>query len=287
MTGFSFAPRPVRPTAPPNAAGPQRQRATAGAEAQQAAKVTLSQEERGRFESSSPLRRPRASLGPRPAAPSMRPRSLAPSLEELQLQRSAELQMSAEFNDQSLYALLGASPDCSDEELRLAYRLALSRFHPEGLATYGVYSRAQAAAITDQIEEAYLRLSDPNKRRSYDSEAFPEGVSQRSQVSLADTPSRFLPLIPPEATAQLTEPLRGATLKRLRIEHSLTLEVLHERTKITLKNLKGIEDEDAQTLPANVYLKGFLQQIARAYSLPEAKLCAEYLALISAKRAQA
>jgi|GEM_PF-2182937 len=287
MTGHSFAPRPVRPTLPPNTANATRAKGASNTTAQEPAKVTLTQEERGRFESSSPLRRPKASLGPRRAAPSMRPRSLAPSLEELQLQRSAELQMSAEFNDQSLYTLLGASPDCSDEELRLAYRLTLSRFHPDGLATYGVYSRAQAAAITDQIEEAYLKLSNPNERKSYDSEAFPDGVNPQAKPKKEDTPSRFLPLIPPEATAQLVGPLRGETLKELRLAHSLTLEVLHERTKITLKNLKCIEEEDANNLPANVYLKGFLQQIARAYSLPEAKLCTEYLALMSAKRGKA
>lgn len=283
MTGFSFAPRPVHPSTPPNPEHSVRSRSTTQGEAQ-SAKVTLSHQERERFESSSPLRRPKASLGPRPAAPSMRPRSLAPSLEELQLQRSAELQMNAELNDQSLYALLGAMPDCSDEELRRTYRITLSRFHPDGLATYGLYSRAQAAAITDQIEEAYLKLSDPNERRNYDLETFPTGIDTNHQETQVDTPSRFLPLIPPEATAHIKEQLRGETLKKLRIAHSVTLEILHERTKITLKNLKGIEEEDRQVLPANVYLKGFLQQIARAYSLPEAKLCADYLEVINTSR---
>jgi len=289
MSRFSFGPRAIRPSAPPTSvsgsAHPASLQPKAKApEEESAARVTLSPEARERFESSSPLRRPKASLGPRPAAPSMRPRALSPTLEELQLHRSAELQMSAELNDKSLYALLGATPDCSDEELRRAYRVALSRFHPDGIATYGLYSRAQAIAITDQIESAYLKLSNPQERRSYDSETFPEGTSPSESAAPAETPSRFLPLIPPEATAQLNEPLRGETLKRLRLAHSISLEALHQRTKITLKNLQCIEDEDGSQLPANVYLKGFLQQIARAYSLPEAKLCADYLSLISSQR---
>lgn len=251
-------------------------------------RATLPPEERQRFDAASPLRRPRASLGPRPAAPSMRPRPSSPTLEELQRIRSAERQMSVELNEQSLYSLLGVEPSCTDEELKRAYRVALTRFHPEGVATYGLYSRAQAIAITDQIEEAYLQLSDPTQRKSYDAEAFPLGVPNSAATPAPESPvNRFAPLIPPEASQEaLKQPLTGALLKSLREAHHITLEQLHERTKISLKNLNFIESEDAHNLPADVYLKGYLQQLARIFGLPETRLCTELLAEVHARRGQ-
>lgn len=233
-------------------------------------------------------RRLRASLGPRPAAPSMRPRPASATLEELQIQRSAHSQAQVEAQDQTLYTLLEVDPNINDEGLKRAYRALLTRYHPDSLATYGLYTRAQASALTDQVEEAYLRLSNPLTRREYNAEVFPSGLpTQRGEVRpQVNFSARFTPLIPPEAAARASlEPLSGLTLKRLRVSNEVTLEALHERTKINAQMLARIEDEDLDALPAEVYLKGFLRQIASAYGLDERALIDGYLSLYRARGA--
>ncbi len=231
-------------------------------------------------------RRPKASLGPRPAAPSMRPRPASSTLEELQLQRSAHSQAQVEAQDQTLYTLLEVDPNVNDEGLKRSYRALINRYHPDSLATYGLYSRAQATALTDQVEEAYLLLSNPLTRREYNDEAFPQGLPSQRTEARAPSPfsARFTPLIPAEAAARASlAPLSGLALKRLRVAHEVTLEAVHERTKISAQMLARIEEEDLEALPAEVYLRGFLRQLALAYGIDERALLDSYLALYRAR----
>jgi len=233
-------------------------------------------------------RRLKASLGPRPAAPSMRPRPATPTLEELQLQRSAYSQAQVDAQDQTLYTLLEVDPHVNDEGLKRSYRALLSRYHPDSIATYGLYTRAQAAALTDQIEEAYLRLSNPLSRREYNDEVFPGGLPAQRAEARAPSPFSARPttLLPAEAAARASlEPLSGAALRRLRLAHEVTLDEVHERTKISLQVLSRIEDEELAALPA-VYLRGFLRQLAQAYGLDERALIDGYLGRARGRGAQ-
>lgn len=65
---------------------------------------------------------------------------------------------------QDPYQLLQVSQDASQEEVRVAYRRLLRRFHPD------VYKGdpAVAALNTRLLNEAYETLSDPSARSSYD-----------------------------------------------------------------------------------------------------------------------
>uniref|UniRef100_A0A452XFN6 J domain-containing protein n=1 Tax=Aegilops tauschii subsp. strangulata TaxID=200361 RepID=A0A452XFN6_AEGTS len=97
-----------------------------------------------------------------------------------------------------LYAVLGVSSDCSDAELRSAYRkLAMvTKWHPDKC---GGGSEA-AKARFHKIQAAYAVLSDPNKRilydvGAYDSDADDEGAGDilgdilESKAERTTTPS--------------------------------------------------------------------------------------------------
>ncbi|XP_022738642.1 DNAJ protein JJJ1 homolog [Durio zibethinus] len=76
-----------------------------------------------------------------------------------------------------LYEVLGLSRDCSQEEIRSAYKkLALQR-HPDKLMQSGL-SQADATAQFQELLHAYEVLSDPKERSWYD--------SHRSQILFAD-----------------------------------------------------------------------------------------------------
>ncbi|CAM0870787.1 unnamed protein product [Alopecurus aequalis] len=66
----------------------------------------------------------------------------------------------------SLYAVLGVASDCTDAELRSAYRMLAMRWHPDKCAAAGGVEAAKARF--QKIQGAYAVLSDPNKRILYD-----------------------------------------------------------------------------------------------------------------------
>ncbi|VAH68780.1 unnamed protein product [Triticum turgidum subsp. durum] len=70
-----------------------------------------------------------------------------------------------------LYAVLGVSSDCSDAELRSAYRKLAMKCHPDKCGSGGVEAEA-AKARFHKIQAAYAVLSDPNKRILYDVGAY-------------------------------------------------------------------------------------------------------------------
>lgn len=60
------------------------------------------------------------------------------------------------------YQVLGVSRDCSQEEIKAAYRRLARRYHPDVCDEEGAEERFK------EIGEAYAVLSDPEKRRRYD-----------------------------------------------------------------------------------------------------------------------
>ncbi|ONM04344.1 Chaperone protein DnaJ [Zea mays] len=74
----------------------------------------------------------------------------------------------------SLYAALGVASDCSDAELRSAYRKLAMKWHPDKCAGAGSSGGGADAAKArfQKIQGAYAVLSDPNKRILYDVGAY-------------------------------------------------------------------------------------------------------------------
>ena len=66
----------------------------------------------------------------------------------------------------------------------------------------------------------------------------------------------------------------GAYLKSQREKKGLSLQEIHEKTRIRPEVLKNIET--GENLPSPAYLKGFLRIYARALDLDEAKLLREF-----------
>ncbi|XP_066376573.1 uncharacterized protein [Miscanthus floridulus] len=68
-----------------------------------------------------------------------------------------------------LYAVLGLSRECTDAELRVAYRRLAMIWHPDRCSAPGSSARVEEAKVRFQeIQGAYSVLSDSNKRLLYD-----------------------------------------------------------------------------------------------------------------------
>ncbi|TVU05658.1 hypothetical protein EJB05_48829, partial [Eragrostis curvula] len=74
----------------------------------------------------------------------------------------------------SLYAVLGVASDCSDADLRTAYRKLAMKWHPDKCAAGSSAGGGVEAAKArfQKIQGAYAVLSDPNKRILYDVGAY-------------------------------------------------------------------------------------------------------------------
>ncbi len=68
----------------------------------------------------------------------------------------------------------------------------------------------------------------------------------------------------------------GSYLKEQREKQEISLETLHEETKIRKLYLSSIENGEYSALPGEVYLKGFLRSISRELSLDYAHLLKLY-----------
>ena len=68
----------------------------------------------------------------------------------------------------------------------------------------------------------------------------------------------------------------GSYIKQEREKKNMSLEELHEETKIRQVYLEAIENGEFSTLPGEVYLKGFLRTIARELSLEYGQLLEFY-----------
>ena len=68
--------------------------------------------------------------------------------------------------------------------------------------------------------------------------------------------------------------LIGARLNQARLMANLALQDIADRTKISLRFLSAIENDDFSALPGRVYIVGFTKAFARAVGLDEESMLA-------------
>lgn len=71
--------------------------------------------------------------------------------------------------DVTYYEILEVSPDASPQEIREAYFRAKAAYKKDSIALYSLMSPEETREVLDQIEVAYSILSNPEKRKDYDS----------------------------------------------------------------------------------------------------------------------
>lgn len=87
-------------------------------------------------------------------------------------------------------------------------------------------------------------------------------------------PVRRAPEISPEAE------VNGELLRQVREARGMSLALLAERTKISARHLENVEADRYDALPATVYLRGILMNVARELGLDALRVSKSYLALI-------
>lgn len=66
------------------------------------------------------------------------------------------------------YQVLGISPQASQKEIKQRYRTLAKKFHPDVVQRLSPERQEEARNKMQQINQAYDKIDDPQKRRQYD-----------------------------------------------------------------------------------------------------------------------
>lgn len=209
------------------------------------------------------------------------------------------------------YEVLEIETNANPQTIENAYIRARNAYSGDSVALYSLMTKEECDAILGQIEEAYSVLGFPEKRREYDRlRGYNQGayapkieinqptmVEHRSKDSIQydDFGSNLIEAKVSKITAQkkfglefeenkeMDDMIRdcseftGQVIKKIREYKNVTIERMAEMTRISKTYIRAIEDEDLTKLPADVYTRGYVYQIAKVLKLNPDQVAASYL----------
>lgn len=212
------------------------------------------------------------------------------------------------FEGLNYYQILDIPPSASFIEIKRAYKDALEIYGDGSLASYSLFSDGERVHLIKTIEKAFLTLVDEDKRAGYDRRLV--DTDQVEDAVLTDkTQNKPIPIFniknslstddlvnrirqksaEKEVKALLKEVLgkdlvSGDDLKKLRKALGVEIFEMYLITKISVSVLKTIEDNQYESLPADVYLNNFLRTYAEILQIDASKVIDGYFKSMSLAR---
>jgi curved DNA-binding protein CbpA len=198
------------------------------------------------------------------------------------------------FRKQNHYELLEISPGASPLEIRRAYKNAFELYKDESIVSYSFFTPEERKEIISCLEDAYLTLINPESRAEYDRTLIESGAVEaeapyyhktKDPISIYDIRKTHADMIGPRKRPEnlkyvvshnqliqeimSQDTLTGADLYKIRKELGISLDKIAEETNIRISILRAIEEDDFDSFPPMVYLKGFLKSYARHLQVDE------------------
>lgn len=174
----------------------------------------------------------------------------------------------------SHHDLLEVDRGATDEEVRRAYKRAKEVFAADALCCYGLFDKQEIADLRVRLDEAYDVLLDPARRRPYELSVFPLEVAPARGTD--DDRAQREPLPPPPDINPDTD-FTGTLLRAVRESQGLDLKDVSQTTKIGVPHLRALEDDDFGALPALVYVRGFVAEVAKLLHLDPQQVSRTYV----------
>lgn len=197
-----------------------------------------------------------------------------------------------ELLEQDHYEVLEVRRGASDQQIDRGYRVVRSAYEGNALALYSVYGEGDAKVILERIDEAHRILSDAVSRAEYDryldeKEAAVVASRTAAAAGLDDSSDRSLAVQGPvdEFHEEEGAEFNGARLRRIRLRAGVELDQISEITKVSKTNLRNIEDENFEDLPASVYVRGFVIAYAQTIGIDADRVSKDYMVRFEASRA--
>lgn len=221
--------------------------------------------------------------------------------------------MAGKTFDQNFYDLLEIPRNAAHHEIVAAYQRAKEAYSPDSPALYTMFSKEEATELRRLIDEAFMVLGNQTKRREYDNILLArEGRSEaeRPPAQPAPTPSAS-PASNIPAPVNLNAPLPegfarsrlsvyeikadmeheianqknfdGPFLRKVRQYKGIHVDQMSKETRISRSYIVAVEAEDFDALPAPVFVRGFIIQIARILALDENRVANSYMTRLNVK----
>ena len=255
-------------------------------------------------------------------------------------------------DDRNYYEILEVPANATFEQIHQGYQAAKNAYANESLAFYSLMTKDNCQNMMELVEQAYLVLSDPIKRKEYDQQrglnitpppgpessydkiyanstpvstpnpeasAAPFDSTPRETITdmmaqrkVAEQQENIMATVTPstvstsretditklvaqkrfslqynvdpnfEQEIEQTTEFTGELLRRIREYKNVDLVRLSEMTKISKTYLRNIENETWENLPAPVYVRGFVFQMAKCLKLDPNMVANSYVARMKA-----
>jgi transcriptional regulator with XRE-family HTH domain len=214
--------------------------------------------------------------------------------------------MIKKIEDLNFYELLEISPQATSQEIHKAYERIRRVYDPNSIALYSLFTAEETTVINQRIEEAYRTLVYEDNRKKYDAmlrnrNELPELPSPPPPAPKFQSPIHASPPAHQEnqytgdsfdAKSQTASrpdheevspvspfiaEFTGPVIKLLREQKGLSVRNIGEMTKVSVRYLEFIEEENFNKLPARAYIRGFLMLYAKALGYDPERMSSDYL----------
>jgi flagellar biosynthesis protein FlhG len=191
------------------------------------------------------------------------------------------------------YQILEVATNASPKEIQLAYAKKLDSYLENSFISIGLLSREEKEKKRDRLEESYKLLIHTQNRQKYDEELIRNGLLTEEEriADYKEIQQEFFaqqsegngredePRGGDEESPQAKEITfyDGPNLKKIRESFKISIEEIVAETNIRSWYIKSIEEEKYDALPARIYVKGFLKQLAQYLRVPQEKVLRDYL----------
>lgn len=191
------------------------------------------------------------------------------------------------------YDILEVSPHSEQHEVTSAYERAKATYSGQNPAIYTIFSDTEARDLLKLIEEAYSVLGNKTLRGLYDEKLGQLGIRKEDLTfENLQALSKIAPIqFPKKATAKVEHKIDetfeneiktqtnwdGAFLRKVREYKQIPLEKMSDTTKISAYYINSIENMDSKNLPAVVFVRGYVSQIAKVLNISEKIVCDSYM----------
>lgn len=203
-------------------------------------------------------------------------------------------------NKNSYYDILEVSEHATQHDIIIAYEKIKRTYSSENSALYNVFNEAEVKLFRQIIDEAFSILGNQAYRSIYEkrrnskhyseSELTVEAIKSASRELFPEFPKKTVSKEPAfifdkDYELEIAKKIEwnGEDLKKVREYKKISIEELHEKTKINPWYLTAIEKMDAQNLPAAVFVRGYVIQIARVLNLKDLLIADSYMKIFRKK----
>lgn len=188
--------------------------------------------------------------------------------------------------DLQYYEILGVSPSATMEEIELAYQNACKIYSEENPEFATSFDQEEAAELRSWVEEAYQALIKKMKSQtqfiqSLQSNKETPKFQFEADEEISDIDSQL------EDELLQSNFYDGLLLKKIRLKKNISLNYISNKTCIGVHHLIAIEANDFSSLPAAVFVRSYVKQIAQILELNTKEVCESYMKLYTESRGEA